>query len=141
MSIPLWCLLAFVAWTMSLMSLGIGVTRVIKVLKGEAKSNDFPTHKPHGGSERYQRTMRAHLNCVENLPLFGAVVLIAALTNLTSGHFDVLALVYLASRVGQSIAHIASGSATAVNVRFTLFLTQILALLAMGVILAIHHGS
>jgi uncharacterized MAPEG superfamily protein len=79
----------------------------------------------------YQRLIRAHMNCVENLPVFGAVVLVAAVSGLSNRTFDTLAEVYLGARVCQSIAHISSGRSLAVNVRFTFFLVQLVCVLWM----------
>ena len=123
MTIPLWCLLGFVAWTLLLLT-GIGVSRVSQVLSGARKPNEFPSGVPHGG-DAYWRLNRAHLNCVENLPLFASVVLIATVAGIQSGVLEVLARVVLGARVGQSIAHVSSGSNMAVNVRFAFFLTQV----------------
>ena len=122
MTTPLWCLLGFVVWTLVLL-VAIAVARVSRVLAGKAKPTDFPAGVPHG-SDAYWRLNRAHLNCLENLPLFASVVLIATVAGLRSPALDTLARVYLAGRVGQSIAHVSSGSATAVNVRFAFFLIQ-----------------
>ncbi|MGE0790943.1 MAG: MAPEG family protein [Sandaracinaceae bacterium] len=130
MPIPLLCLLGFVAWTVLVVVFGLGVTRVGAVLRGEAKPNAFPADVPHG-TDRYRRTMRAHANCVENLPLFAAVVLTAAVTDVTSSTLDILAMVYLGARIAQTIAHIASGSSLVVNIRFSFFAVQLLALAAM----------
>ncbi len=135
MSTALWCLLGFAAWTWSLVVFGIGTIRVFKVLKGQEKPNAFPSDKPHG-SEAYRRLLRAHANCVENLPVFGAVVIIGALTNLQSDLFHTLAIVTLAARIGQSIAHLSSGRSLIVNVRFTFFLVQIAAVSWMGLLVA-----
>jgi uncharacterized MAPEG superfamily protein len=122
MTTPLWCLLGFVAWTLVLL-VAIAVTRTSAVLAGKAKPTDFPAGVPHG-SDAYWRLNRAHLNCLENLPLFASVVLIATVAGLRGAMLDTLARVYLAARVGQSLTHVSSGSAIAVNVRFTFFLIQ-----------------
>jgi uncharacterized MAPEG superfamily protein len=136
MTTPLWCLLGFVAWTLLLL-FGVGASRVAQILSGAKRAGDFPAGVPHGG-DRYWRLNRAHLNCVENLPLFGAVVLTAAAVGAQSPALDTLARVYLGARVGQSVTHVSSGSDRAVQVRFTFFLVQIACLVAMGVIVARH---
>ena len=123
MTTPLWCLLGFVAWTL-LMLTGVAVARVSKVVAGEATAADFPAGVPHG-SDAYWRLNRAHLNCVENLPLFAAVVLTATVAGIKVPLLDTLARAYLGARVGQSLTHIASGSVVAVNVRFGFFLVQL----------------
>ena len=51
---------------------------MVAVLRGERPANGFPADQDHGGPGWYRRCNRAHLNCVENLPVFGAVVLVGA---------------------------------------------------------------
>lgn len=134
MTIPLWCLLGFVAWTLALL-LAIGGARVSQVLAGKAQPTDFPAGVPHG-SDAYWRLNRAHLNCLENLPLFASVVLIATVAGVRSAVLDLLARVYLGARIGQSLAHLSSGSATAVNVRFSFFLLQFACLAGFALVIA-----
>lgn len=124
MTVPLWCLLGFAAWSLLLVSFGIGAWRVAQVLVGGAKPNAFPADVPHG-PDWYRRLIRAHANCVENLPVFGAVVLVGHVTGLTDGTFATLAQVYLGARVLQSLTHISSGRSLVVNIRFTFFLVQL----------------
>jgi len=137
MTTPLWCLLGFVAWTLCLL-LAIGAARVFQVLAGKAQATDFTAGVPHG-SDAYWRLNRAHLNCLENLPLFATVVLIATVVGIQTAALDTLARVFLAARIGQSLAHLSSGSALAVNVRFGFFLVQFFCL--AGFVLAVLRGS
>ena len=113
------------------MNVGVVSTRVAAVLTGTAPPEGFPADVPHG-SERYRRTMRAHMNCVENLPLFAAVVLTGAVVHAGSPTMDCLALTYLGARVAQSLIQIASGHRMAINLRFTCFLVQLICLGWMG---------
>ena len=76
------------------------------------------------------------MNCLENLPLFGAVVLTAAVTGASSPLLDRLAQVFLLARVAQSTTHLISVSSQAVLVRFTFFLVQLGCLIGMGVRIA-----
>jgi len=132
-SVPLWCLLAFALWTLCVVAAGTGGHRVLAVLRGKAKADAWPTHEAHGGPEWYRRAMRAHVNCVENLPVFGAIVLIAHVAGVGSPTFDLACQVMIAARVGQTITHVSSGTATAVNVRFTFYSVQ---LICMGLMAA-----
>jgi uncharacterized MAPEG superfamily protein len=138
MTVGLACLLGFAAWTLLLVILGIGSIRMTKVFLDKAKPNDFPADVPHG-SERYRRTIRAHANCVENLPIFGAVVITAAIIGARGGFFDLLPQVYLAARVGQSVSHVASGSTLATSVRLMFFLAQLVCVIWLG-LLVFQHG-
>ena len=133
MHTPLLCLLGFVLWTVLLVACGIAAIRFTAVLTGKAPPNGFPADVPHG-SERYRRTMRAHMNCVENLPLFASVVLTGALVHAGSPLMDTLALTYLGARVSQSLVHIASGRFIAITMRLTCFVVQTVCLTWMGVL-------
>ena len=134
MTTPLWCLLGFVVWTLLLLAM-IGFARVSKVLRGAAQPADFPSGVPHG-TDAYWRLNRAHLNCLENLPLFATVVLVATVAGIRSPTLDTLARLYLGARVGQSLAHLSSGGNTAVNVRFTFFLVQVSCLVGFLIVIA-----
>jgi uncharacterized MAPEG superfamily protein len=122
MTIPLWCLLGFVAWTLLLL-LGLAGARVSQVAMGGKQPNEFPAGVPHGG-DAYWRLNRAHLNCIENLPLFASVVVVGTLAGLKDPLFATLSQVYLGARIGQSVVHLSSGSNLAIDLRFTCFLVQ-----------------
>ena len=110
-------------WTLTLL-LGVGFSRVGAVVAGRTKANEFPSGVPHGG-DAYWRLNRAHMNCVENLPLFASVVLVATVAGVKAPGLDTLARVFLGARIGQSVVHVSSGGVMAVNVRFTFFLVQV----------------
>jgi uncharacterized MAPEG superfamily protein len=135
MTPPLHALLFFALWTLLLLLIGVAPYRVGNVLLRKAAPNSFQAGVPHG-PDWYQRLMRAHMNCVENLPVFGAIVLIGAVTGLSSPTFDRLAEIYVVARVCQSTAHISSGRNLAVNVRFTFFVLQVGCALWMAGLLA-----
>jgi uncharacterized MAPEG superfamily protein len=75
-------------------------------LIGRAEIKDFRADEPQG-SDWYRRAMRAHANCLENLPLYTAVVVAIAASGVRSVALDRLAIVLLAARVCQTIVHIA----------------------------------
>ena len=70
-----------------------------------------------------QRIARAHANCLEGLPIFGGLLLVAIVTGQTSVT-DPLAYSLLAARVLQSSIHLASLSIVAVTIRATAFAIQ-----------------
>lgn len=123
MSTPLLCLLGFAAWSV-LLVLALGSVRVGRVLARKQAPNSFPSGVPHGG-DRYWRLNRAHLNSVENLPIFGAIVLAGEVERVTSSWFALAATIVLGARIVQSTVHVASNSNLAVNLRFTAFFTQL----------------
>jgi uncharacterized MAPEG superfamily protein len=79
--------------------------------------------------------MRAHANCLENLPLYTAVVVAIVATGIQSVVLDRLAIVFLAARVCQTIVHVALAATNfATTLRFIFFSTQLICVVAMGMI-------
>ena len=115
-------LTAFIAWTLLLLSL-MEVIRAQLVLRGKVPANGF-TPDNANLSPFMQRLARAHANCLENLPIFGGLLLIAIATNHTT-ITDPLAYVFIGARVFQSLVHLVSVSSTAVTIRFTAYSVQI----------------
>jgi uncharacterized MAPEG superfamily protein len=103
------------------------------VLRGRAKANSFTAGTPHGG-DAYWRLNRAHLNTLENLPVFGAVVLSGWVVGMESATFNRLAVIVVAARIVQSLIHLVSGSVTAVTFRFAAFAVQIACEIWMAVL-------
>lgn len=127
MSTPLIALAGFAGWTL-LLILTTVTARVIAIIG----DSDIPINKFAPGGEDLpgfgQRVTRAHLNCVENLPVFAAVVAAAGL----SGQFSVMegtVMFILYARILQSTVHMISGSLAASLIRGTLFAVQALLML------------
>jgi len=99
------------------------VVRSYLVLSGRTKSNEF---RPDNAnlSPFLQRLARAHANCIEGLPVFGGLLLIAIATG-RAGLTDSLAPWLLLARISQSITHLVSLSVFAVNIRFFFFFVQL----------------
>lgn len=114
-------LTGFITWALLLLVL-MEVMRTQLVLRGKVPANGF-TPDNANLSPFMQRLARAHANCVESLPVFGGLLLVAIATGHTS-ITDPLAYLFLACRVFQSLVHLTSLSATAVTVRFTAFAAQ-----------------
>jgi uncharacterized MAPEG superfamily protein len=121
MSTSALALALFIAWTLCLLVL-MEVLRSRLVLLGRVPSNGF-TPDNTNLSPFMHRLARAHANCLENLPLFGGLLLLALATD-RHGVTDPLALWLVAARVVQSCIHLASLSVWAVNLRFTAFAVQ-----------------
>ncbi len=123
MNSSLLALTGFVAWTLLLLVLMESLRSRLVLLKA-VPSNGF---QPDNGnlSPFMQRLARAHANCLEGLPVFGGLLVIAALAGQTA-ITDPLALVLLGARVVQSLIHLASLSVMAVNLRFSAFAVQML---------------
>jgi uncharacterized membrane protein YecN with MAPEG domain len=88
----------------------------------------------------YRRFVRAHANCVENLPVFAAIVLAAQAADAHSRILDVLSVGVVAARVAQTSAHLSSGSNRAIAVRFTFLCVQLAAFVWMGA-LVVHYAA
>ena len=123
MNSSLLALTGFVIWTLLLLVLMESLRSRLVLLKA-VPSNGF---QPDNGnlSPFMQRLARAHANCLEGLPVFGGLLVIAALAGQTA-ITDPLALVLLGARVVQSLIHLASLSVMAVNLRFSAFAVQML---------------
>ena len=122
-------LIGFAIWTVLLVLVAVG-WRVAEVLRG--RSADSWTR---GGTTVrpafITRVEHAHLNCVENLPVFAAVVLAAAAMG-KSTLTDAFAPIVLYARLGQSVTHMIGVSHILVLVRATFFTVQIALLLWMA---------
>jgi uncharacterized MAPEG superfamily protein len=90
MTIPQWALLGFAVWTLLVLFGTVGVYRWSRILTGRVRISEWQADLPQG-SDWYQRAMRAHMNCVENLPVFAAIVLCATATGADSRLLDLLA--------------------------------------------------
>lgn len=93
------------------------------VLTGRVPSNQF---RPDNSnlSPFMQRLARAHANCIEGLPIFGGLLLVAVVSS-REDVTDALAPWLVLARVAQSSMHLLSTSVLAVNARFTCFALQL----------------
>ena len=125
MSIPVWVLLGFAGWTLITLFGSVGVYRWRLILTGRAKITEFVAGVPHGGYWR------------EVLNSDAAIVA----SGMRSPLLDVLAIVLLVARMGQTIVHVVFEPTSAiVGVRFSFFLTQAVCMLWMGGFVALHAG-
>ena len=131
MTVPLWCLVAFVIWTVALV-VALSVVRLRHLAAG-GSVRDFGVPDDR---RLMWRLYRAHQNCVENLPLFASIVLVAAVRRVAGYALDGLAVVYLLARVGQSTVHVAPGAGLRGNQRFAFLIVQLACLLGLTVLAA-----
>jgi len=115
--------LLYVGW-MQLLTLAYAFPRVPMALFGNRKFADWERAEVNRDPAFMVRAKGAHLNCVENFPLFAAVVVIAALMG-KSPVVDGLAPLILVARVGQSLSHLISTAPAFVLLRATFFLAQV----------------
>ena len=122
MNPTLTALTGFVAWTLFLLVL-MEVIRSWLVATKLVPANGFNPDNSNL-SPFMQRLARAHANCLEGLPIFGGLMLIAVVAG-KSAVTDPLAFALLAARIVQSLIHLSSLSAVAVSLRFTAFAVQL----------------
>lgn len=114
-------LTGFIAWSLLLLVL-MEAIRSKLVLTRRIPANGFRPDNTNL-SPFMQRLARAHANCLEGLPIFGGLMLVALATG--RAHVtDPLAYALLGARVVQSTIHLASTSPAAVTVRFGFFAVQ-----------------
>jgi uncharacterized MAPEG superfamily protein len=139
MTIPIWMLLGFAAWTVLLLAGTVGVYRWTRILRGRATLSSFRADQVEG-EDWYRRAMRAHANCIENLPVFGAIVLALYVGAVRGPVIDVLSVLVLASRILQSLVHVSHVQTDAfVAVRFSFLSVQLLSFVTL-IILVVRHA-
>lgn len=122
-------LLLFAAWTLVLMFLYVGY-RVVLVLAMKKRADAWRRDLADTDPPFVQRAHHAHLNCVENLPLFAAIVLAAHAIG-KAPVVDAVAAWVLYLRLAQSITHLVGVSHWLVFVRANFFTLQALLYLYM----------
>ena len=139
MTMPIWMLLGFAAWTLLLLLLTIGVYRWFRVLTGRAGISEFRSDQVEG-QDWYKRAMRAHANCIENLPVFGAIVFALHAGNVAGSLVNTLAATILIARIVQSSVHVGfTQTNSVVSIRFSFFFVQFICFSwLIGLIVARH---
>lgn len=112
----------FAGWTV-LLVLGVALYRGAVSRQSARALNTFaPDGSDVGAFGR--RLTRAHLNCVETLPVVASVLLAAAVAG-RSAVTDPLALPLFYARLAQSTVHLISTSVPMVLLRATFFVVQL----------------
>lgn len=119
----LYALAGFAGWTLVVMLI-MTTNRVLNSVGG-AK---IPMNKFSATGEDLpgfgQRVTRAHLNCLENLPVFVALVAAAGLSQ-QLGIMESTAMCVLYARIAQSVVHMISANLPMVLVRGSFFFVQV----------------
>jgi uncharacterized MAPEG superfamily protein len=132
MNASILALIGYVAWTIALV-LSVVSYRLIQMATG-TPADSWARSKAPNDPDVIQRITHAHLNCLENLPLYGGVVLAAAAMSRLAV-IDPLAGWFLAARIAQSIVHVIQVSHWMVLVRGTFWTVQMLLLIYWIVVL------
>jgi uncharacterized MAPEG superfamily protein len=128
-------LLGFATWTIVLLASTIGIYRWFNIFAGRASVNGFSADQPEG-ADWYKRAMRAHANCIENLPVFAAIVLALHVSGSGGPVADFASIGILASRVLQSLVHVCLvQTSSVVAVRFSFLLVQLAGFFALIVMI------
>jgi uncharacterized MAPEG superfamily protein len=134
-TIPILVLVAFAVWTLLTLLFSVGIYRWSRILTGAASIAEWRADVP-GGSEWYKRAMRAHMNCVENLPVYTALVVALMAARIQSATVDGLAIALLLARIAQTLIHLMLRQTNVVaGIRFTFFFVQFVCMMAIAVII------
>ncbi|MEX5686924.1 MULTISPECIES: MAPEG family protein [Pseudomonas] len=140
MTIPMWMLLGFATWTLLLLMATVGVYRWVRILFSSVPIGSFRSDQLEG-EDWYRRGTRAHANCVENLPVFGAIVLVISALGVDVPAVSYLSIMVLAARVCQSLVHVCHVQTDGfVAVRFAFFCVQLVGFLVL-IVIAAGYGA
>ena len=138
MTIPQWTLLGFSAWTLALLMATVGVYRWFNILLSKARIASFRSDQLEG-EDWYRRGTRAHANCIENLPVFGAIVYVITAIGLQGLMVDALCIAILVARVCQSTVHVSQVQTDkVVAIRFSFYSVQLVSFLVLIVMAVVR---
>lgn len=123
-------LVFYALWTLFLLLLVVGY-RGLLVLTAQRAIDSFPADEEPIGPAWYRRLIRAHLNCVENLPVFVAVIAAAGLAGKLELANTLAPWIFYA-RVAQSLLHLGTVHPGVIWLRVSALMVQVLLLLALG---------
>jgi uncharacterized MAPEG superfamily protein len=123
-------LLLFALWTLVMMFASQGY-RLSQIMTFKKPVNAFARGIPNTDPDFFVRARDAHANCLENLPIFAAIVLAAAAVS-QSAVVDELAGYVLLARVAQSVSHLIGTSVVLVWVRASFFFVQVILFFVMS---------
>lgn len=129
MTHPLTHLLLFVLWTLLMLVITLG-GRGTLVLLGKRTADAFPPYS-YDPSRFFDRAARAYQNCLETLPVFGALVLASEVVQLSASAGEYTLWILLA-RMLQSSVHLVGAGHWLVMIRFTFFLVQVALMVALA---------
>jgi len=128
MTLPLWGLVIFIAWTIAVVALLLTVR--IRHLSAGGSPKDFGT--PNEESLLW-RLFRAQSNLVENLPLYIGVVFLLTVRDVSGTAVDLLVVLYIVFRLVHSVIHIAGINPTFRLLSLVIQLVCLVALTALAI--------
>lgn len=118
-------LLGFAAWTI-LLVFAVLMYRTLLVFTGKTPANSWPRGTLNPSDPGIMvRIQHAHLNCLEGLPIFAAVLLVAGLSGKLP-FTDTVAMYVLYARIAQTVTHLVGVNHWLVMLRATFFSIQLL---------------
>jgi len=121
--------LLYAAWTL-LLPITYSVIRVPLIASGRKKADSWERGKTVDDALFLMRAKNAHLNCIENFPVFAAVVIVAALLGKIAVADAVAGYVFYA-RIAQSLAHLAGTSLPLIALRGFFHFLQVMMIFYM----------
>ena len=115
--------LLYAGWIL-ILALLYALPRVPQALLGQKRIDSWERGKEPIDPMMLQRAKSAHLNCLENFPVFAAIVAIAGLMGQIEAINGIAAFV-LYARIAQSVTHITGTSFIQVFLRANFFLAQV----------------
>lgn len=121
--------LLYIVWAIVLVLVYAG-PRIPIAAFTDRRMDSWERTKPLADPPFFVRAKGAHLNCLENFPLFAAIVFVGALMG-KSPVVDAVAAYVLYLRIAQGVTHLIGDSSALVLVRASFFTAQILLMLYM----------
>ena len=115
--------LLYAGWIL-ILALLYALPRVPQALLGQKRIDSWERGKEPIDPMMLQRAKSAHLNCLENFPVFAAIVAIAGLMGQIEAINGIAAFV-LYARIAQSVTHITGTSFIQVFLRANFFVAQV----------------
>ena len=137
--VALQALIGFAAWTL-LLVLVIFAWRGIEIVINGKKADSWTRGKQVDETALIRRIEHAHINCLENLPIFAVIVLAAAAMG-KSAVTEPYAMYVLYARVAQSVTHMIGISHWLVLVRATFWAVQLALFVVMLLGLCPGHAA
>jgi|GEM_PF-372632 len=132
---PAYIVLAgFTLWSLMWLLVLVGV-RIVEMRKGNIISSFNPPYDkvpPFG-----RRVARVYGNCLETLPIYASLVLVAGATSLLHILGDTV-WIFLGARIAQSLTHAYSTQDMWSYIRGIFFAVQVFLMLYWGIVLLLH---
>jgi len=114
--------LLYIVWIIALVMIYAG-PRIPMAAVTDKRMDSWERNKAPTDAAFFMRAKGAHLNCMENFPLFAAIVFVGAFMS-KSAVVDAVAAYVLYLRIAQGVTHMIGDSSPLVLVRASFFAAQ-----------------